>query len=660
MAGHEIEARRQAASMAEPQRHAHDQKISGLDSANELPESSDLSASMRRTNGAPDGIERRHGQPDRRKSFNKGPTSIGSSDSLHEDVFAALQARTKSDDQLSELDAANRTRYDALMLTLDHVGRGVQMIDRTGRLILANAQSAEMLGVSHEFLAAQPMFLDLIKEQWRCNENGPMPEALQQELVKQLTSRNRETYQRRSHNGRVVEVTSIPLVGGGVVRTHTDITSRYEAEERVRHMASHDYLTGLANRASFEDAVDEATKASDGFSILLIDLDYFKRANDTHGHRFGDALLQEVARRVSRSVRIDDAVARIGGDEMAIVVRKVPSDAVGERIAAEVVAAMAAPFVHEDKSVVPSVSVGVATITSDVTSPVERGQAVWYADLALYQSKENGRGRWQPFNPDMAKKDRQQRELFTELRMAVDQCQFEVYYQPVVAIGTRRIAGFEALLRWNHPLRGVIAAAEFLPTVENTGLIDEVGRWVIEQACRDAAGWPCHIRVLVNLSPRQLLCDDVLGFVRGALAAAGIPAERLELEITETSMIQTSGKAERVVAGLRAMGVHIALDDFGTGFSSLSHIKTMHFDTIKIDRSFIKDAADNIACGAIVRAVVSIATDLGIGTVAEGIETTDQLDWIRGVGCNEAQGYLFSRPVPAATAHDIALSDAEL
>lgn len=598
--------------------------------------------------------KRRIGLVDRRKPVTlpapqlEAPTSEQVDEAIatarqHQDIFPRGDVTTAP---------AERTEVETTLLALNHVGCGVQMIDHTGRVVVFNQQAAEMLGVTPEFLASKPLFVEVVEEQFRRNEFSACPPEVKAELLRQLVPRQPQVYRRHRPDGRVVEVSSIPLAEGGVVRTHTDITDRWEAEQRVKYMAHHDFLTGLANRARFQEEVDIAIGSAGSFAVLLIDIDFFKRVNDTHGHHFGDALLTEVGNRLRTTARSEDLVARLGGDELALLVRDVPDASIGERIANAIITVMEHPFEESGKVLVPSVSVGVVTISREMKDPDERRQVIWRADLALYSAKAAGRGRWHAFDPAMAQRELSEQALLTEIRVAIAKEQLEVFYQPVVEVASNEVAGFEALIRWRHPTRGLLPAGEFLPTLESTGLIVQVGQWVLGRACRDAMHWPEHVRVLVNLSPRQLSHPGLMDAVTDALHESGLSSDRLELEITETSMMQTSGRTEATIQALRNLGIRIALDDFGTGYSSLSHISTLHFDTIKIDRSFVTDAAERVECAAVVRAVASIARDLSIGTVAEGVETQEQLAWIRNLGCSEAQGFLFSKPLPleAATA----------
>ena len=538
-----------------------------------------------------------------------------------------------------------------MRIAMDHVGRGVQMIDETGRVVVANAKAAEMLGVAPEFLATKPLVSEVVAEQWRLDEFKANSEEAKRRIASHGGLEDHSfRYRRLRPDGRVVEVENVRLASGGVVRTHTDVTDRHEAEQRIVFLAHNDFLTGLANRASFQQAIDGAVDGSEGFAVILIDVDYFKQVNDTLGHTFGDALLQEVARRVRTQVREGDVAARIGGDELAILIASVPDRSVAEAIAAQIVDAIRLPFGHAGRATMPSASVGVTFVPSGPAEPANAELALLQADTALYCAKAAGRGCWRSFDPSMATREIEQRRMLVEIRTAFDEKQFDVFYQPIVDPKLGVISGFEALIRWQHPSRGLIAAAEFIHLVEASGLIVPLGLWVLKRACEDALAWPENVRTLVNLSPRQLSSPGLVDSIRQTLADTGLSPHRLELEITESAIIQSVDVAQRVLTTLRTLGVRVALDDFGTGFSSLSHVRTLPFDTIKIDSSFVSDAAVRADSGAIVRAITSLARDLGIRTIAEGVETERQLDWIQSAGCDEAQGYLFSRPVPKAAA----------
>lgn len=544
-----------------------------------------------------------------------------------------------------------------IRVAIEHVGRGVQMISADGRIVVANALAAEMLGVSFEFLSSKPLVSEVVAEQWRRGEFEACSVETKQQIATHKVPQNQPPRFRRPRpNGRMIEIENINLPGGGVVRTHTDITDRHETEQRIAFLAHNDFLTGLSNRARFQEALEEAANGGDGFSVILFDIDFFKQVNDALGHHFGDAMLREVAQRVRAQVRECDVVARIGGDELALLITPISDGYIAEAIAAQIVTAMRQPFEFAGRVRVPSASLGVTFVPPGPARLETSELAQWRADMALYGAKAAGRGCWRVFDPLMAAHETEERRTLAELRTAIAEGRLEVFYQPIIDLKRNVVSGFEALARWNHPSRGLLTAGEFVPIAERSGLIVSIGLWVLKRACRDALGWPKNVRLLVNLSPRQLSDDALVDTVIQALQETGFPPHRLELEITETSIVQSIAVAEQVLARLRNLGVRIALDDFGTGHSSLSHIRTLRFDTIKIDRSFVLEAAERADCGAIVRAVTSLARDLDIATIAEGVETKRQLDWIRIAGCDEAQGFLFSKAIPKSEA-DILLAD---
>ncbi len=549
--------------------------------------------------------------------------------------------------------AVLQAEIDLMKVALNHVGRGLSMVDGNGRVVLVNDQAVEMLGVPAEFLATKPLFSDVVAMQWRCEEfNGASDELKSRFRVPKVVNRS-ERYRRQRANGRWIEVDSVPLANGGTVRTHTDITDRHEAEQKIEQLARCDFLTGLANRSCFQDALDAALQSQQGTALLLIDLDRFKHVNDTYGHLLGDLMLQEWACRLKACFRTGDLVARLGGDEFAVVLQPIADSAEAEQMAARLMEEAQRPFLLSGRVIDAGISIGIAIVPPGGEPDgieVGRSDFMRQADLALYEAKEAGRGTWRLFDPALRQRYLATQALLEEVRTAVAEEQFEIYYQPVIDMRSSRVSAFEALLRWRHPTRGLLAAEEFIPTAESSGLIVPLGAWVLRRGCRDAAGWPADVRLLVNVSPKQLGSGGLLETVRDALGAVSLPAIRLELEMTETALLLASETISSALSGLRRLGVRLALDDFGMGYSSLSHIRLFRFDTVKIDRSFVSEAVGRPDCAAIIRAVSSLARELGMTTIAEGVETQDQLAWLRTIGCDEVQGYLFNRPRPS---HDV-------
>jgi len=429
-----------------------------------------------------------------------------------------------------------------------------------------------------------------------------------------------------------------------------DVTERKLAEARIAHMAHHDGLTNLPNRTLFRErltrALERAHRDKKAVAVLLLDLDRFKEVNDTRGHPVGDLLLKAVADRLRACVREGDTLARLGGDEFVIVM-DVSDDAalVSAELAKRIQDAIGALFNLEGHHISIGTTIGIAIAPADGTDP---DQLLRNADLALYRAKSEGRGAYRFFEPEMDQRMQARRGLESDLRTALGNNEFEVHYQPLVNLERDEICGFEALLRWTHPVRGKVGPTDFIPLAEETGLIIPIGDWVLRQACAEAAGWPDDLKISVNLSPAQFKSRHLLQTVLSALASSGLSAKRLELEITESAMLQEEDAAFELLTRLHDLGVRIALDDFGTGYSSLSNLRKFPFDKIKIDRSFVRDlSVANVDALAIVRSVAQLGVTLGMATTAEGVETKEQRDSVFAEGCTEMQGFYISPAVPA-------------
>ena len=413
-------------------------------------------------------------------------------------------------------------------------------------------------------------------------------------------------------------------------------------------MARHDALTNLPNRTLFREQLERALHRmthNEQVAVLCVDLDNFKDVNDSLGHPIGDDLLKEVARRLSECIREGDTVSRLGGDEFAIVqVGRHLQVSEASALASRLIEVVGAPYIIQGHQLIIGTSVGISVAPDDATDP---DRLLKNADMALYRAKADGRGTYRFFEAGMDARAQARRLLELDLRAALSRGEFEVYYQPIHDLEVDQIVCFEALARWNHPLRGLILPEAFIALAEQTGLIIPIGDWVLRTACMDAAKWPQNVRVAVNLSPAQFN-RDLVNSVVTALSAAGLAADRLELEITEFVLLQDSETTLANLHKLREFGVRISMDDFGTGYSSLSYLRSFPFDKIKIDRSFVHELATRGDLMAIVRAVTGLGKSLGISTTAEGVETREQLALLRLEGCNEVQGYLFSPPRPAA------------
>ena len=434
----------------------------------------------------------------------------------------------------------------------------------------------------------------------------------------------------------------------------TEIAQRLKSEAETQYLAHHDSLTGLANRVLFrqelEHALSTATSRSSELALLFLDLDGFKGVNDTLGHSVGDALLKIVAGRLRDALGETDRIARLGGDEFAVLQMAGEQPSSAATLASRIIEAVNAPCMIDGQEVVVGASIGI-TVGADEHADPE--QLLKGADLAMYRAKSDGRGTYRFFEPEMDAKAQARRALEIDLRQALLEGAFELYYQPIVALQTGNVSGCEALLRWKHPERGFVSPADFIPVAEEIGLIVPIGDWALRQACTEAAQWPNGMRVAVNLSPVQFKSGNVVASVMSALASSGLPAARLEVEVTESVLLEKTEANLAVLRNLHELGVRISLDDFGTGYSSLSYLQSFHFDKIKIDRSFVRDLRPEGENLAIVRAIAGLGASFGITTTAEGVETEEELKLIRQEGCTEVQGYYYSPPKPAGQLPEI-------
>ncbi len=451
-------------------------------------------------------------------------------------------------------------------------------------------------------------------------------------------------------DGRVIALQNQAAPGGGWVATHEDITERQRAEARIAHMARHDALTDLPNRTLFREKMDEAltrlSRKGEGFAVFVFDLDQFKAVNDTLGHPIGDALLKAVARRLQETVRDTDSVGRLGGDEFAIL-QQVDSNHRDEAaaLADRLIRIIGAPYEIEGNQIVIGISIGIAIAPDDGRDAI---QLLKNADLALYRAKSEGRNDYRFFEDKMDAEARTRRALEMDLRAAVARGEFEMHYQSIVNVASLRTCCVEALIRWRHPERGMIPPDKFIPLAEEIGLIGALGEWILHKACSDAVAWPDHVKLAVNLSAAQFRSDNLVGIVERAVKASGLPFSRLELEITESVLLQKNAGTLDTLHRLKALGLNVALDDFGTGYSSLSYLRMFPFDKIKIDKSFVQEMPHRADCAAIVTAVTSLGRSLQIDTTAEGVETVEQFTLLQAAGCTQAQGYLFAKPKPLA------------
>jgi len=546
----------------------------------------------------------------------------------------------------AELRQANG-RFDA---ALTHMSQGLCLYDGAERLMVVNQRFHEIFGLPAERVVAGCSFRDVLEIM---HAAGHLPLGMGADVMfatwsARLATRRGGSMMLTIGGGRMVAISYEPTDEGGWVATYDDVTERQRIEKQAVFLARHDALTRLPNRVLFHERVEQAlAQVGRGarVAVLCLDLDRFKAVNDTLGHPIGDSLLQAVADRLQACVREVDTVARLGGDEFAVVQVGLESPADAELLARRLVDAISQPYDLDGHHVSIGTSVGVTLAPNDGTHP---DTLLKNADMALYRAKLEGRGTHRFFEHDMDVRLQARRTLELDLRSALAAGEFEMFYQPLLNLTSNRICGFEALMRWHHPTRGLVSPAEFIPVAEEIGLIVPLGEWAMNQACMEAAGWPEGVKVAVNLSPVQFRSGTLAHAVIDVLHRSGLSARRLELEITESVLLQNNKTTLATLHDLRDLGVRIAMDDFGTGYSSLSYLRSFPFDKIKIDQSFVRDLCAKPDSIAIVRAVTGLGTSLGMMTTAEGVETHAQLAQLRAECCTEVQGYLLSRPCPAS------------
>lgn len=521
---------------------------------------------------------------------------------------------------------------DRLMSFTENAHEGLVVLDG-GRLVDANALFCDMLGCGQDSL---PIGLAM---------NMLLPDYV--DAIEAADTNFADLILRRVTGGVLDVEVAIQRWGAAhderEILILRDITARKTATAQLAHLATHDSLTGAASRTAFVGLIERTIARGDAFALICFDVDRFKTINDVHGHFFGDAVLIEIVRRVRNFLRPDDILARIGGDEFAIIqVADLQPDRAGA-LAEQTRSSLDSDIVVNNVAVKVSMSFGIAISPSDADDGTE---LLRKADIALRRAKSDGRGQYRCYEPVMDRLLVARHQLALDLDQALAAQQLALHYQPLACAITGDILGFEALLRWNHPERGMVSQAQFIPLAEETGAILAIGDWVISAACAEAAGWAGDFKVAVNLSPRQFEQGDIIDTVRRALVQSGLAAHRLELEITEGLLLSDPKRALVALQGLKALGVTIAVDDFGTGYSSLSYFRQFPFDKIKIDQSFVRDMASCAEAMIVIKAVIGLGTALGLRVIAEGVETAEQLVQLRAAGCNEVQGYLFSKPAP--------------
>jgi diguanylate cyclase (GGDEF)-like protein len=557
---------------------------------------------------------------------------------VHEDVTVRVREQVALHERNLLLDA-----------TLENMAHGLCAYDSDLRLIFANRSYLEIYGLSAADARPGVALLDLMQSSIDHGVHVPNVTAEQMfaEYKRRLIECKESVLYRELADGRVIAVRHRPMINGGWVGTYEDITERRRFEAHIARLARLDTLTELPNRLMFREQMDEAIArigAGQPFAIICVDLDNFKTINDTLGHLVGDKLLQGIGARLRGATSDGDIIARLGGDEFAVLHRITEPGSV-PRLAQKLIDAMSKHNYIEGHEISIGLSAGIVIAPEDGN---ECDQLMRYADLALYRAKAEGRNTYRFYRPEMSVKMQSRHLLELDLRRALQAEEFALVYQPQVTLATNELAGMEALMRWAHPKRGSVSPEEFIPIAEDTGLIASFGAWVLHQACAEAVRWPDKIRVAVNLSPAQLRDPGFTAMVTRTLAETGLPARRLELEITERVLMQKDEGVLSVLHELRSRGIRIALDDFGTGYSSLNYLRSFPFDRIKIDRSFTADTHRSRGGEAIIQAIATLGASLGIETTAEGVETSEQLDAMRRAGCTEVQGFLLSRPRPAS------------
>ncbi|MEA1833509.1 EAL domain-containing protein [Methylobacterium durans] len=566
-------------------------------------------------------------------------------DAIHDDAARLVGfAKITRDCTERRLQAAQLEETSAnLDLALSHMSQGLCLLDAQRRLLLCNGRFREILGLAPALTRRGTSVVAMLRRLAREERADPGEPGPRQRRLARLagTATHRTDV---AFRGRVIAITTRALPAGGWVSTVEDVTDRHRIEGRILHMAHHDALTGLPNRTAFGAHLERALSVGGEIAVLCLDLDRFKAVNDTFGHAAGDALLRTVAERLRAVLCGSGMIARLGGDEFVIALDGPQGGHRVEALAERIIEAVGQSIDIDGHLADVGVSIGVAIGPRDGADP---DTLFRNADIALYRAKAAGRNGYRFYEAGMAAAAAARTLLQLELREAVQSGGFRLHYQPVMDLRRGTISGFEALLRWPHPRRGLISPADFVPMAEETGLITRLGAWVLREACLEAAEWRADIRVAVNVSAVQFARGGLEEVVTLALAVSGLAPQRLELEITETVLMSDGEAALACLHRLRALGVRIALDDFGTGYSSLSYLRLFPFDRIKIDRSFIREIGrpEN---AAIVRAVRALASDLGALVTAEGIETDEQLAFVRRLDCEEGQGFLFSPARPPA------------
>jgi diguanylate cyclase (GGDEF)-like protein len=551
----------------------------------------------------------------------------------------------KSQDQLLKKSTALEEANLMADAALNNMSQGLVMFDSENRLIVSNRRYLLMYGMDSDLVKPGTSLQNLIKlriSKGHFLDNDP--ERYIASIIKEVAGGAKSSRLAHLPDGRIIEVANHPIQGGGWVATHEDVTEKKAFEEKIAYAAYHDALTGLCNRKLFSERLDDICKGLHSgklFALLYIDLDHLKDVNDTLGHPIGDKLLRGAAERMLQVAGGSNVVGRLGGDEFAIIQVDLDEASAAADLAAKIRDTIRKPFEIDGLRITIDLSVGISIAPADGIHPDDILKA---ADIALYEAKNAGRGIHRFYHRDMDVRLQERSLIGQELRDAIPNGELELYYQPIIALSDGQTKSVEALLRWNHPTRGFVEPAKFIPIAEESGMIVPIGEWVLRSACAEAVNWPEHISVAVNVSADQVTDPHFGELVISSLAYSGLKPLRLTLEITETVFLKSSKENLETLRSLHQLGVQLAMDDFGTGYSSLSYLLDFPFNTIKIDRSFVSALSHNKKSRAIAKAVVNLARSLHLDVIAEGIETEDQLERLRKLGCSQGQGYLLGRP----------------
>lgn len=564
-------------------------------------------------------------------------------------VLAKTSSRIEKVNRSSALAAEEQAQL--LEMALENMSNGILMFDANWRIQFFGGRLFELLSLEPEDVQIDMSMPDYLRNVARRNNWNKERYQRTLEQVKVCFDTNESMkFERQYDTGRVLSIACNPLVRGGGIITYNDVTEERQIHAEMTHLAYHDVLTGLSNRRAFQENLQEAFGERNDISLLMIDLDRFKSINDTLGHAVGDGLLAQVAERLREQCRPADRIYRLGGDEFAIW----PADLSGKLLrgfAERVCQALVVNFDVEGNRIRASCSIGVAQCADDGSDTVTT--LTQKADLALYSAKKLGRGRVENYEEGMMEETAERRALEIDMEQAIRRGEFRLQYQPICALPDLSLRGFEALIRWEHPVRGLLSPFHFIPLAEENGMISAIGAWVLDEACRQAATWPEHLHVAINVSALEMRDMTLVSRVADALAKHDLDPGRVEIELTESAMVDNRLTMAECLRSLRELGVRISMDDFGTGYSSLAHLRDFELDVIKIDRSFIDRPADDIGSSSVVRAVAGMGRDMSVETVAEGIETREQLDRVISMGCSNAQGYFLGKPMDASKAREM-------